>query len=276
MAWEIGAASWVFGSHDLDDICSRAARLGFSGLELMIAGEELNAKSLASKLAAHDLRPLSLTPENVDLASSVPLRRRQAVDYYCELLRFARSLGCPLVTCHEAIRAGDGTVRETGQWRHLADSCTTLAKFAETMKVGVGFEALGRGMVQWIDDIPSLMKLVRAVGSPHFGIVLDTYHLTRHRHWPPRGLREAAPHLFAVQLADSGRLGLGLGNNPIRAQLRSLRQIRYRGPLVVECSPELRAPSPIPRAIRCQRVEQHLATSLELIQRFEHEGGRAA
>jgi sugar phosphate isomerase/epimerase len=70
-----------------------------------------------------------------------------------------------------------------------------------------------------------------------------------------------------VQLADRGRKALGTGGAPLQASLEALDAIGYRGPLILECSPQLGGPSLAKQSIDPGRLQSALETSRAFVLR---------
>ena len=59
---------------------------------------------------------------------------------------------------------------------------------------------------------------------------------------PAAALRQAGDRLYLYHVADSNRQAVGRGHTDFPAQIEALRDVRFGGPIVIECA----APGPDP------------------------------
>jgi sugar phosphate isomerase/epimerase len=121
MKRRIGVTTWSFGNIDLTDIANIIAELKFDGVELFVDIDRIPSQYAKRIFADRGLGIYSLTPGNVDLASSDSKIRGFALDYYKKLIDYGAELGQPTVTCHEYIQPQMGTY--LGSMELLIESC---------------------------------------------------------------------------------------------------------------------------------------------------------
>ena len=86
-----------------------------------------------------------------------------------------------------------------------------------------------------INTLSDAAALCEKIGSPHFGIAADTYHMNIEEADPLKALETAAPWIRHVQLSDSNRLEPGAGHIDWSATLDALWAIGYADELAYEC-----------------------------------------
>lgn len=259
---KIGACTWMFGELPLSEIARRLGKLGFDGVELMGSPDLYQPEEAVQILAGHGLAVLSLTPENVDLAHPDPATRAEAVDYYLRLLDFGAALGGPLVCCHGDVGRIRAITSQEEEWALLVEAVRKVSERAQTLNLHVVIEVLNRYESHLVNNVSQALAFVSDVGADNVGILLDAYHMNIEEPDPAGALRQAADRLWLYHAADSNRQAIGRGHTAFRAQMATLKEIKYSGPIILECTP----PGPDPfRSIKDENslgwLETYLAES---------------
>jgi sugar phosphate isomerase/epimerase len=139
MRRKIGVTTWIFGNIELVDTADIIAQMGFDGVELYVDIDQVSPKDVKNIFESNGLEIFSLTPGNVDLASSDRNIRTYAVDYYKKLIDYGAELGQPIITCHEYIQNQMGSVY-SGSIKLLSESCREIAFYGSQAKIKLGFE----------------------------------------------------------------------------------------------------------------------------------------
>lgn len=265
-AARIGVCTWTFGATPFERTIERVAALGFGGVEIHGDLEALRAPDVRELLSVHGLSAFSLTPANVDLAHPDQRVRGDAVAYYERLLEFAHTVGAPVIGCHGLVSRvwpiGDLELERQG----LVEAVRRICAAASAVGIGVAFEVLNRYESCHVTTGADARTLLEEVGADNLGILLDAYHMNIEEPDPPGALRAAGGELMLFHLADSNREGLGRGHLDLRSHLEALRDVGYRGPVVLECT--VPGPDPFtadkgPRSVGI--LEDHLATSMRVL-----------
>jgi sugar phosphate isomerase/epimerase len=115
------------------------------------------------------------------------------------------------------------------------DAFGQLAEHAAAEGVIIAIEPLNRYENHMINTLGQALQLCEQVGSDHFGIAADTYHMNIEEADPLRALLEVAPRLHHVQLSDSNRLEPGAGHIDWSATLQAIWAAGYDRELAYEC-----------------------------------------
>jgi D-psicose/D-tagatose/L-ribulose 3-epimerase len=222
---KLGVCTWTFGNLPLTEIAQRVHALGFDGVELMGDLEHYRPLQAAQVLRDHGLEIFSLTPDNVDLAHPDGCIRSAAIDYYLRLLDFAGELGNPLVSCHGCV----------GRVRAISSQADERALFASAVR-----QIAERAHL--LITAAEAVEFVDELGADNLGILLDAYHMNIEEPEPGAALRHAGHRLWLYHTADSNRQGIGRGHTDFSAQIAALADIKYDGPMILECT----APGPDP------------------------------
>lgn len=117
----------------------------------------------------------------------------------------------------------------------LVEAFAQLADHAATEGVIIAIEPLNRYENHMINTLDQALRLCEQVGSDHFGIAADTYHMNIEEADPLRALLDVAPRLHHVQLSDSNRLEPGAGHIDWTATLQAVWAAGYDRELAYEC-----------------------------------------
>ena len=239
MQRKIGVTTWTFGNTDLVALAETIAQIGLDGVELYADIDRLAAKDVREIFTERGLEIFSLTPGNVDLASSDSNLRRNAIDYYKRLIDYGAELGegssLPIITCHEYIQNQMGSIY-LGSLEILAQSCQEIAAHARSAKIQLGFEPLNRYLCRFILNSREVLALLTEINAANMTIILDAFHMNLEEDDPVKAILRCRDKLSIYQIADSNRQGIGFGHTNFDAQLAALDTIQYSGPIIIECA----------------------------------------
>jgi sugar phosphate isomerase/epimerase len=265
-----GVCNWIFGAEPLAQTAARLARLGYDGLELMGNLTAYGPREVNSIMADHGLRVISITPANEDILHPDASIRKRGLDYYFHLLDFAAELGSPIVGCHGAV----GRIRPVTTYAEeralYVDAVRQIGRRAEELGLTIAMEALNRYEAHFLLTAAEAVQFVTEVGSPRVGILLDAYHMNIEE----KDLRSAilrAGHLLRhFHVADSNRQGVGRGHTDFIGVFRSLKDVGYAGPIIVESvAPGPDPFTPLKGDDPIGAIETYLTESLRLMKLFE-------
>jgi sugar phosphate isomerase/epimerase len=117
----------------------------------------------------------------------------------------------------------------------LVDAFGRLAEHAAREGVVIALEPLNRYENHMINTLGQARALCEEIGSGHFGIAADTYHMNIEETDPLRALVDAGPWLKHVQLSDSNRLEPGAGHLDWSALLHTIWALPYTDEQALEC-----------------------------------------
>ncbi|MGK7956932.1 MAG: sugar phosphate isomerase/epimerase family protein [Crocosphaera sp.] len=240
MKRKIGVTNWIFGNLDLVKSAQIIADMGFDGMEVYVDIENVPAAEVKKVLEDHNLEVFSLTPSNVDLANNDQQIRETAIDYYQKLIDYGAELGNPIITCHEHIQ--NQSVEYLGSVNWLIDSCQKLSIYAQKANIKLGFEPLNRYLCRFILNSIDVINLLSQIDSKNMTIILDTFHMNLEEDDLNKAIIRCQDRLSIYQVADSNRKGIGLGHIDFTNQFKTLDQIHYQGPVVLECAHSRQTP----------------------------------
>ncbi|HYV37784.1 MAG TPA: sugar phosphate isomerase/epimerase family protein [Gemmataceae bacterium] len=244
-----------FAHHTLEDALHILAELGYQSVAITLDHHALNpyetgfrrqlrhVRSLLTRLKLRSvietgsrflLNPLRKhRPTLVDTPQQAAKRMdflRQAVDIASELESDAVSFWSG---------ATEPDTPERIQWKRLLDGCRKIADYAGSKGVRLAFEP-EPGM--FVDTMTRYAALHDKVQHPAFGLTLDVGHLHCQGEVPIADhLRRWQAQLWNIHIEDMRRgvhdhLMFGEGEMEFQPIMRTLREIRYNGPVHVELS----------------------------------------
>ncbi|KAA9012116.1 sugar phosphate isomerase/epimerase family protein [Niallia endozanthoxylica] len=269
MTREYGLCIWTFGDISLEEKCKLAKEIGVDGVE--VQGDlKQDPHELASLLAKYELKVLSVTPDNVDISSVNEDTRQKAVQYFLNLLSWAKDLGANRICLHGEVGKIVGCGDAVKDWELLLDSTKIVMEKAEALQIEVVFEVLNRYENHQIVTAEEALRLIEAVNSPNLFVLLDAYHMNIEESNPAAALRIAGKKLGIYHVADSNRQAVGNGHANIKDQIEALQEISYTGPIIMEMTAEGPNPfTPVKGESYLQVVIDYYKSSLEKLKVME-------
>ncbi len=140
--------------------------------------------------------------------------------------------------------------------RYLIDCLSECASVASDMQVSMAFEPLNRYETDLVHTVVEGLELIRQVGSPNLGLLLDTFHMNLEEPDICKSIRQAGKSIFHFHVADSNRWHPGAGHLDFKAILKALESTGYTGWISGEFMP-------FPDAdVAAQRNIEHLKSLL--------------
>lgn len=232
--------------------CLRQLRaMGFDEVELMAMPghfwpEELSAAQRAQLrdwMRGEGMKPRSINHPGVDqnLSSPVAGMRRFTVDFLRQVIVLAADLGCPnIIIVMGRINPLLPAPRER-QFEWAFESIRQLVPVAEDHGVRLAVENIPIGPAPLASQV---VEMVQRLDSPAVGICYDSANAHFVGEDPVEGLRQVAPWLDLLHLADTGRDRwrhdvVGTGTVDFATLLRTAREIGHaRKPLLELCTAE--------------------------------------
>lgn len=233
MSRKYGLTLWTFGNISFEEKCRIAKDIGVDGVE--IEGDlSYEPEDIKKILRKYDLELYSITPENVDIYSPDLKIRIGAIDYYLELIEWAKSVGSPRFCLHGEVGEIEGSGHLERDWNNLIDSTKTITQKAAQAGLEVVFEVLNRYESSMIRNVFEAIELIERVDSDNLKILLDSYHMNIEEKAPEKSIVSAGDNLGIYHIADSNREGVGNGHANLKEQINSLNKIGYKNPIIME------------------------------------------
>ena len=219
----------------------KASDMGYAGVELMVMDPaQVDAAGVRRMIADAGLEVAAIASGALTFAAKLTLLhqdasvRRRALDRLRRLIELAAQAGAPLVTIGSfrgwlRNQPGDGAA-------YLRSTLQEACAWAGEHSVRLVIEPLNRYEADAVLTAQEGLALIAQVGSPHLGLLLDTFHLNIEEADPAAAVRLAAEagRLWHIHLGDSNRLPPGQGHFHFAAFVQALHQAGYNGYLSAE------------------------------------------
>ncbi|MEF3306315.1 sugar phosphate isomerase/epimerase family protein [Paenibacillus sp. GYB003] len=240
------ATQWIFGNEELETSLRRLARFGYDGVELAGEPAKLDAAAIRERLGEHRLVCTSIcgiyTAER-DLSHPDPTVRGNAVRYVKDCVDMAETLGASVViVVPTPVGKGGPVTTRREEWDNAVASLREAGVYAESKRVRLAIEALNRFETYLVNTLDVANRLAEEVGVASVGVMADLFHMNIEERSSSRALRDVAPRLMHVHIADNTREAAGLGQTDFAEVVRTLVEIGYRGNVTMEFLPRVANP----------------------------------
>ena len=237
---------------DFEDNVRRIADLGYDGVELAIRDPRLvDPDELIATVKRHGLAVPAIGTgqawgeEGLSFTDPDPAVRAEAIQrvksHVPLAARFNQAFDNPGGT---AIIIGllRGLVRpgvdhaQAMDW--LISALQQCSATAEPHGVRLALEPINRYETTLINTVAEGMDLIERVGSPAFGLLLDTFHMNIEEPSIEGSMRRCGDRIFHFHVADSNRWPPGSGHLDFRSILQTLTEIDYQGYVSGEFMPK--------------------------------------
>ena len=119
----------------------------------------------------------------------------------------------------------------------MAIAFRELAEYAAAKGVRIVLEPINVLQAGYIHTAQDGIAMVQRVGSPNFGLMLDTYHMNIEEVDVFDSLRQAKPYLWFVHFTDNNRHWPGSAHLDFKKIVDVLEEIQYAGFVSLEILP---------------------------------------
>lgn len=239
MRYGVHAGLWMARwTDDIAPILRTVADLGFDGVEISLLGmTDDKAAALARLIRDHGLsvtcsdglsRAADITSEDRDIRAAGLAHLRWAI-------RTVAALGGAGLA--GVVYAPWGVFDHARKTRRRALSAEMLAQVDGDLRdhgVRLGIEAINRFETDLVNTAQEAVTLAQATGSPHIGVLLDSFHLNIEEKDIIAAIALAGDRLFHFHVSDNDRGVPGSGHVPWDGVREGLRAAAYDSWIVAE------------------------------------------
>ena len=218
----------------------KASQAGFDGAELpLLDPARMDFPGFRRRADDLGLRLTCCTglPEDSDISSTDPAAQQRGIDHLMYCLDGASEVRSPVLA--GVTYAGWNANPPEGDLgdarRRSSEVLHMIAEEAGKRQVILCVEALNRYEGFLLNTVSEGLQFMREIDSPHVKLNLDTYHMNIEEDDIAEALRDAGDALGHLHCSDNNRKRPGLGHIPWSDIGDALRDIDYRGWLVMEC-----------------------------------------
>jgi sugar phosphate isomerase/epimerase len=229
---------------DLDLHLFDISKLGYDGVELAVRRPwEVDTLWLGDLLSRAGLKVCNtgtagVADEGVSLTSPDEDQRKSCLRYLKEYIKFAVTLGGSVSIGIVRGQLGNGLSPLSLQHDWLVEGLRHLAEYAlEEFGCNLVVEPLSREFSHLINTVSEGIDLLKDVGAPNVGLLLDTYQMNLEESDMLASMRAANSNIAHFHVSDSNRRYPGSGNIDFEAVVEALREVGYDGYLSLEAEP---------------------------------------
>ncbi len=246
---DLGIATFPLMEEGLGGFMNFVASLGLKYVEIRserpyALPQDMHAKeveSIREKLTSFSLEPIVHSAVyDINLASLNPLIRRASIRQTVESIRFAAKIGAKIVIIHPGRLPQDyPPVYLKNSRINLLTSLNVMARMAGRMGVMLAIENSPRGRAHRLVATPQEhVHILRRVGSPHLGALLDIGHAHTWGLDIREYIRFLAEYILLFHLHDNRggtdeHLPLGRGNIDLRSVAEESQRMKRPHPLIL-------------------------------------------
>lgn len=237
---------WIYGNEDIETSFQRLRRFGYDGVEMAGEPQSLNLAEVKRLLWKYELQCTSICgifTKDRDLSSTNPDIRRSAVQYVKDCVDMAVALGAPLVIVVPSPVGKNGPESTSeDEWNCAVESLREAGNYAFANHISLAIEALNRFETYLVNRLEDAKKLVEQVHVDSVKLMADLFHMSIEERNLSSAIRNIAPYLIHVHIADNTREAAGLGMTDFKEVMRTFMEIGYQGAITMEFMPPISNP----------------------------------
>lgn len=193
-----------------------------------------DCKSVKKKIEDRGLQVKVLTPENCtyqyQVAAQTPELFEKSYQYFCNGLRAASELGCPIMQ----INSGWGYWNEDREeaWKRSREMLSRLAEEAKKYDICLAMESLRPQESQLVITLKDAKRMFDEINHPNLKILIDTTAMSVAGETIDGWFDVFGDEVIHTHFIDSnpyGHLAWGFGNRSMKEYLEALARHNYTG-----------------------------------------------
>lgn len=229
-----------------------AASLGFKAAELHIQDPNtINRSEIFEALRRNNMKVSTIgtgqayVDEGLSFSSPDASIRERAVQRIKDQIELAKEWNAKVIIGTIKGRMPENAEDKAVALEHVRACFKECLAFAEKYQTDLTLEAINRYETNFLNTAQETVAFIKEMASPRLGLHLDTFHMNIEEASIEDTLREFAPYLVHVHVADSNRWAPGLGHLDFERIVKVLKDLNYQGVLGIECLPK---PDPLTAA----------------------------
>lgn len=235
MRYGVHCRLWTTGWTNANlDLIDHAKALGYSAFEISLLNlNGIDPSRIRQRAEASDIEVVGAVGQAQDKALATPDRvlRERTVAYLKAAVEAVREMGSRLLGgmlyATPGRFSGRGPTQDEIGW--ITEGLAEVARLARACGVTIALEPVNRYETYLLNTAAQAQAVVDAIGEPHVGLLLDTYHMNIEERGIAATVRRHARSLQHLHLNESDRGMLGGGNIDWPGLFAALQEIGYAG-----------------------------------------------
>jgi len=231
----------------LEDAVALAARVGYDGVELAVGDpRDLEVGMVREMLSKHRMGVPAIGTgaayrEGLSLAHAEASLRAKAIQRLKDHVDVGAELGAAVIVGLIRGRTADGLPLREALAR-VGEGLHEVAGYAARQGVRLLLEPINRYETDLVNTVSDGLTAAREAGES-VGLLVDTFHMNIEDPSIADAIRDAAPRIWHVHVADSNRRAPGAGHIGFLEVVEALKDIGYQGYMSGEMLMEPDAPA---------------------------------
>jgi len=212
---------------------------GFDGVEIPLVDAKVQQlpmlASACDELGLERTASMFMPPESNPISPDARVREA-ALSHLKQRIDDAHSIDAKMLIggIYQAHKYFTGAAPTDIEWQWSRDFLRAGGQYASQAGVHLGLEFLNRFEAHLINSSADAKRMVKDVGLNNVGVLYDTHHANIEDPAPSEAIADLSGVLNHVHLSESHRGTLGSGQVDFAANFAALREIDYKGWLVIE------------------------------------------
>lgn len=244
MTPDFGASTWLWTSpfrSEQVDLLKKIADLGFTAVELPVEDPALIDTAVLRPV----LKDLGLRAHvcgafgpGRDLTHPDAAVRANCRAYLSECLRIAADLDAGFIAGPMYSEVGKARQlpedERKREWDLAVAEIRLVCNAAASRGLSIAIEPINRFETDLVNTTADSLRMIRDIDHPAAKVMIDTFHMTIEESDIGAAIRAAGKDLIHVQVSENHRGVTGTGLTPWPSFRDALRDIDYRGSIVIE------------------------------------------
>ena len=226
-------------SRDRLDLVAKVAEMGFDGVEVPfndLAVLDAPATRAACEAAGVGITSCCVMMPDCSLCATDPAQRQAGLARLRRMADLTAEMGGKVMAgpLYAPVRQLTGRARTDDELKWCVEGLAAAAEHAGNAGVTLAIEPLNRFETHVLNTADDAAGMVRAVGSDHLKVQLDTFHGNIEEKDTAAAIRRTGDLLGHFHASESDRGELGTGQVRWKKIFAALKDIRYDGWVTIE------------------------------------------